>query len=203
MPARTSPPHADRTARDAAGPRRARFLVATAVAGLVLSIAPVAALAQSTSVDPATYVHSVCTTLSSYSGQVTALQSSTDLSNATSLTDVRDKLVSFLGQVRSASSTALTALQNAGAPNIKNGSKIAAVIVREVSALGDAFTKAENLAQKLSTTSLSSFKRGIAAITKLEKSAGQQATKVLASARGRYPSLKSAGKSDPACQGLK
>lgn len=203
MPARTSSHPADRHARDTPGPRRARFLVATAVAGIVLSIAPVTALAQTTNVDPATYVHSVCTTLSSYQGQVTAFQSSTDLNNATTLADVRNKIVSFLGQVRSATSTAVTALQHAGAPNIKDGNKIAAIIVREVSALGDAFKKAESLAQKLSTTSLTAFKRGATAITKLENAAGKQATSVLATAKRRYPSIKAAGVSDPACQGLK
>lgn len=203
MPARTSPRHTDRRTSHAPGARSIRFFAAAAIGAVLLSVAPATALAQGATVDPPTYVHSVCTALSNYSGQVTTLQSAANLNSATSLTDVRDRIVTFLSQVRTATGTAVTALQNAGSPNIKDGSKIAAVIVRQISNLGDAFAKAEKLAQRLSTTDLNAFKRGAAVITKLENSAGKRSANVLADLKGKYPSIKAAKINDPACQGLK
>jgi hypothetical protein len=206
MPARGTAVDPARPRRPAMrGPRLARMVAATAAVALVLALAPIQAMAQGSSVDPATYVHSVCTTLTSYKTQVSSLESSAGLANATSIADVRDKLVAFLGKVSSATSSAVTNLQNAGAPNIKNGNKIAALIVRQVSALGDAFTKAARDAQKLNTSSVNAFKRGADAIDKSVVAAGKSATRVLDAAKKRYNTkvLKSAQTADPSCQGLK
>ena len=206
MPPRGSTLDPARTDRPATRrPRLARTLTATAAVTLVLALAPIQAMAQGSSVDPATYVHSVCTTLSSYKTQVSALEASAGLSNATSIADVRDKLVAFLGQVTSTTSSAVTDLQNAGTPNIKNGNKVAALIVREVTTLGDAFSKATRAAQNLNTTNANAFKKGADAISKGVTTAGKRATAVLSDAKKRYNTkvLNTAQAADPACQGLK
>ena len=187
------------------GPRLARMVAATAAVALVLALAPIQAMAQGSSVDPATYVHSVCTTLSGYKTQVSSLEASAGLADATSIADVRDKLVAFLGKVSSATSSAVSDLQNAGAPNIKNGNKIAGLIVKEVAALGDAFTKATQAAQKLSTSSVKAFKKGADAIDKGVRAAGTRVSRVLSDAKKRYNTnaVNSAKAADPSCQGLK
>jgi hypothetical protein len=181
------------------------MVAATAAVALVLALAPIQAMAQGSSVDPATYVHSICTTLTSYKTQVSSLEASTGLANATSIADVRDKLVAFLGQVSSATSSAVTDLQKAGSPNIKNGNKIAALIVGEVTALGNAFTKAARAAQKLNTSSVNAFKKGADAIDKSVTAAGKRATSVLNDAKKRYNTkvLNVAQAADPSCQGVK
>jgi hypothetical protein len=187
------------------GPRLARMVAATAAVALVLALAPIQAMAQGSSVDPSTYVHSVCTTLTSYKTQVSSLEASAGLADATSIADVRDKLVAFLGKVSSATSAAVTNLQNAGSPNIKNGNKIAGLIVQEVTALGDAFTKAARAAEKLNTSSVNAFKKGADAIDKGVTTAGKRVTRVLGDDKKRYNTnaLKSAQTADPSCQGLK
>jgi len=181
------------------------MLAATAAVALVLALAPIQAMAQGSSVDPATYVHSVCTTLTSYKTQVSSLEASAGLADATSIADVRDKLVAFLGQVSSATSSAVTDLQNAGTPNIKNGNKVAGLIVQEVTALGTAFTKATRAAQNLNTSNAKAFKKGADAIDKSVTAAGKQATSVLNVAKKRYNTkvLNSAQAADASCQGLK
>ena len=179
------------------------MLAGVTIAALCLSVAPIEALAAGTSVDPATYVHSVCTSLSTYKSKLNTLQGSSGLANATTLTDARDRLASLLGQVVTATSTVVTDLQNAGAPNIKNGNKIAALIVREVAALRDAFAKAEHAAQALSTTSATAFKKGADAIGNHVTVVGKKVQNVLDGVRKRYNTtvLKAAQKQDPSCQG--
>jgi hypothetical protein len=206
MPARASALNPARPDRPAARrPRLARTLVVGTAVAFVVALTPVQATAQGNSVDPATYVHSICTTLSGYKTQVSSLQASAGLADATSIADVRDKLVAFLGKVSSATSSAVTDLQNAGSPNIKNGNKVAALIVREVAALGNAFEKATRAAQNLNTSNAKAFKKGADAIDKGVRAAGARTTRVLDDAKKRYNTkvLKAAQTADPSCQGVK
>ena len=185
------------------GIRLARTLAAVTVAALCLASIP--ALAAGNSVDPSTYTHSVCTALGNYKSQVTSIQTSSNLSSASTLTEVRDRLVTFLNQVGAASSSAVTSLQNAGVPNIKNGNKIAALIVKEVAALRDAFAKAARAAQALNLNDVKAFRSATQAIAKRIGAAGTAANRVLDDAKKRYNvgTIKSAEAQDPSCQGLK
>jgi hypothetical protein len=167
-------------------------------------LSPIPAVAAGNSVDPSTYVHSVCTTLTSYTNQVKTLQASSNISSATSLTDVRDGLVAFLDQVVAASNSALTDLQKSGAPNLKNGNKIAALIVNEITALRDAFKKAASDSQALNISDPKAFTKGLQAIKKRIDVAGTKSNRVLDDAKKRYKSktLNAAVSRDPSCQGL-
>jgi hypothetical protein len=168
-------------------------------------MATIQAADAATSVDPATYVHSICTTLGGYKTQLTGLQTSTDIANSTSLAEVRDKLVAFLSQASTLTDTAATALQSAGAPSIKNGDKIAALIVAEVTALRDAFAKATRSAQALNVGDIKKFKKQEQAISKQINTAGAKVKSVFADAKKKYDTkpLKASQTQDPSCQPLK
>jgi hypothetical protein len=185
--------------------RLTRTLAGAAVAAVCLSIAPIQAGAAGNSVDPSTYVHSVCTSLGNYKNQLESLQSSSNFNDASSLTEVRDKLVAFLNQIVAPTNSAVTDLQNAGAPNIKNGNKIAALIVNEITALRDAFTKAATSAQQLNTSDQAAFQKGIDAIGKRIDTAGNKTSRVLDDAKKRFntKALNKAKAQDPSCEGLK
>jgi hypothetical protein len=185
-------------------PRLARTLAGVSVAAVCLSLTPIQGMAAATSVDPATYVHSICTTLGGYRSQVASIQASSDLSSATTLTEVRDRLVTFLTQVGAASSSAVSSLQNAGVPKIKNGNKVAALVVNEVAALRNAFAKATRAAQALNLNNVKSFRSATQAIAKRIGAAGTAASHILGDAKKRYniTALKAAESQDPSCQGL-
>jgi hypothetical protein len=144
---------------------RARGLTgALAVATLAtvwLSVGPTQAIAASNTVDPATYVHSVCSALGTYQTELNSLHDAENRSNGSSLADTRDRLVTFLTQATTATQTAVTQLQAAGAPSIKNGDKIAALIVKEITAVRDAFMKAADSAHALNTSDRSAFQTKI------------------------------------------
>jgi hypothetical protein len=206
MPTRRPAPESTRSGKaHMKGSLVPRALAGVVVAALCLALAPVEAMAAGASVDPATYTHSVCTTLNSYKAQVASIQQSSNLSSATTLTEVRDRLVSFLTQVGAASNTAVTSLQNAGTPNIKNGTKIAAVITNEITTLRDAFAKATRAARALNLNNVTAFKSATQAIGKRINAAGASAGQVLDNAKKRYnvSALKTAEAQDPTCQGLK
>jgi type IV secretory pathway TrbF-like protein len=206
MPTRGPAPERTRSGKtETRGPLLARALAGVVVAALCLALTPIPAMAAGNSVDPSTYTHSVCTALDSYKSQVTSIQASSNLSSASNLTEVRDRLVTFLTQVRAASNSAVTSLQNAGAPTIKNGNKVAALIVNEITTLRDAFAKAARAAQALNLNSVTSFRSATQAIGKRINAAGATASHVLDNAKKRYniSALKAAEAQDPTCQGLK
>jgi hypothetical protein len=124
-------------------------------------------------------------------------------SNGSSLADTRDRLVTFLTQATTATQTAVTELQAAGAPSIKNGDKIAAIIVKEVTAIRDAFIKAADGAHALSTSNRSAFQREIDAVGKQIDAAGKQAGQALNAAKKRFNTkvLSAAQSKDPSCNG--
>lgn len=186
-------------------PRRGRLVAAATVAALCLSFATIQAADAATSVDPATYVHSICTTLDGYKTQLTGLQNSTDLANSTSLAEIRDKLVAFLSQATTVTDTTATGLQSAGAPSIKNGDKIATLIVAEVTALRDAFAKATRSAQALNVGNIKKFKKQELAISKQINTAGSKVKGVFTDAKKKYDTkpLKASQTQDPSCQSLR
>jgi hypothetical protein len=186
-------------------PTLARMFAGGTIATLCVALAPIQATAAGNGVDPATYVHSACTTLGSFRTQLTALQTKTDISNATSLTDVRDKLVSFLNQATTLTTSTVADLRNDGTPNIKNGDKYAALIVKEIASLRDAYAKAARSAQALNTSNVTVFKKQATTIGKRITAAGDKAARVLADAKKRYnlKALIALQSQDPSCQGLR
>jgi hypothetical protein len=168
-------------------------------------LAPIQATAAGNGVDPATYVHSACTTLGTFTTQLTSLQTSSNISNATSLTDIRDKLVSFLNQAATLTTSTVADLRNDGTPNIKNGDKYASLIVKEIASLRDAYAKAASSAQALSTSNVNAFKKQATAIGKSITAAGDKASRVLADAKKRYnlKALIALQSQDPSCQGVR
>jgi hypothetical protein len=205
MPARRPVPKQTRPAKTATrSPWLARTLAGVTVAVLCLALTPIQAMATGNSVDPSTYTHSLCTALGNYKSQVASIQTSSNLSSANTLTEVRDRLVTFLTQVGAASSSAVTSLHKAGVPNIKNGNKIAALIVNEVTALRSAFAKAARAAQALNLNDVKAFRSATQAIGNRIGAAGTAASHVLADAKKRYniTAIKAAEAQDPTCQGL-
>jgi hypothetical protein len=170
-----------------------------------LSLATFQAADAATSVDPATYMHSVCTALGDYRTKLVSLQTSTDLASSTTLTEVRDKLVSFLTQATTASDATATALQSVGVPSIKNGDKVAVVIAGLVTGLRDAFAKATRSAQELDVSNAKVFKKQEQAISKQINVSGKKVKSVLAEAKKRYDikALKAAQSQDPSCRPLR
>ena len=185
------------------GTRLARAFAWFTVTALCLSLSAFPATAAGNSVDPSTYVHSVCAAQSSYRSQVAAIQASSNLSSATTPTEVRDRLVVFLNHIVAALNTAVTSSQSAGAPKIKNGNKIAALVVKEVTVLRNAFAKAAHAARALNPSNVTAFRSGTLAIAKLINAAGKT-TSVLSGVNKRYniTALQAAVARDPSCQGL-
>jgi hypothetical protein len=186
--------------------RARRLTGALAVATLAtvwVSLGPTQAFAASNTVDPATYVHSVCSALSTYQTELNALHDAEGRSNGSSLADTRDRLVTFLTQATTATQTAVTELQAAGAPSIKNGDKMAALIVKEVTAVRDAFIKAGDSAHALSTSDRSAFQREIDAVGKQIDAAGKKAGRTLGAAKKRFNTkvLNAVQSKDPTCNG--
>jgi hypothetical protein len=186
-------------------PTLARMFAGATIATLCVALAPIQATAAGTGVDPATYVHSACTTLGSFTTQLTSLQTSTNLSNATTLADVRDKLVSFLNQAATLTTSTVADLRNDGSPNIKDGDKYAALIVKEIASLRDAYAKAASSAQALNTSNVTAFKKLATTIGKRITAAGDKASRVLADAKKRYnlKALIALQAQDPSCQGVR
>jgi hypothetical protein len=185
------------------GTRRARAFAGFTVGALCLSVSALPATAAGNSVAPSTYVHSVCMAQNSYKSQVAAIQASSNLASATTPTEVRDRLVVFLNHIVAALNTAVTSSQRAGVPKIKNGNKIAALVVNEVTVLRNAFVKAAHAARALNPSNVKAFRSGTLAIAKLINAAGKTTT-VLSGANKRYniTALEAAVAQDPTCKGL-
>jgi hypothetical protein len=184
------------------GPGLPRALAGVTVAVLCLSLVPSPASAAAGVVDPSTYVHAVCTTLGGLNSKLISLETANSVSGATTLTGLRDRLTAVLTPMVPAISSAVTDLRNAGAPNVKDGTKIAALVVKELTAVRDAFAKAARGARALSTSSPAAFKKGAQVIAKILTAAGAKANRVLDDATKRYKTnvLDPVRSQDPNCQ---
>jgi hypothetical protein len=169
--------------------------------GAVLVVVLLGGCGGSSQVEPATYVHSVCTALGNWKNTIqsagVALESSgaTNASRPVAKEDYRE----FVSALATATGRATGALRSAGVPQVARGQQIAGQLTQAFARATQRLAKASVAAQSIPTDSATTFQAGASSVTNQIKSALQGLSAV---APGGSPELRSAAAGEPACQVL-
>lgn len=126
-------------------------VMCSATLAVSLGVQPWAAAdVASKQVPPKKYVHSVCQTLKEWVGHVKQNGSGVrNLEGVTDLVQVKTQVVTFFGNTVDATDQLLQKLNDAGAPAVKNGSKIANEIKNAFAQVRELFASSRDAAQNL------------------------------------------------------
>ena len=157
----------------------------------------------SKTVDPKTYVHSVCGAILDWVNA--AKQNSTQLQQITpsgsTAADAKAALGKYIDNLVTATGAALDKLKATGVPDVQNGESVRSALVDSFQSVQAAFTKARQTISNLPTSSRSAFqtatqKLGATLQTSLQ-GIGSSLNKI-----GEDPTLVKASNDDPSCQQL-
>jgi len=150
------------------------------------------------------YTSSVCSTLKTWQNKIKA--GSTTLSqtarSSSSLKEVRAKFVTFFDTSIAATDEMLKKLGQAGAPNVKNGSKFAAELLHAIGKAKPILVEARSKAEKLPLNDPAQFGQLAQGIGTSAQSQLTNLGKSFAALKQKVPALAQAGKKNPVCQGL-
>ena len=164
----------------------------------VLAVCAGCGSSKSSKVNTATYVKTVCSAISPLEHDVVTRTQA--LSNATAANAVEAKktLQGFLKAVGQDADQAVSRIQAAGTPDIKNGDAVASEIVKAFTQLRDAMHAAAAKASSLPTDSPSAYKT---AAQSLNASVRQSLNNIDASGLSN-PEIEAAAAKEPVCKSL-
>lgn len=167
-------------------------LVAVAIAGC----------GGSSGIKPAAYVRSMCSALGNWKTDVQNAGVQLQGSGATGASrDVAKRdYQRFVAALLTATRRAATALQSAGAPDVKNGKQIASSLSGAFTTASSRLAQANTQATKIPTTSATTFQLGASSVTAQIRSALQGIAGVSPS---QSAPLRSAAAKEPSCQVLR
>jgi hypothetical protein len=152
----------------------------------------------SSQVSAGTYVGAVCSAIAPLEKDVVSRSAALKKTTATSAAQAKKNLRGFLDVVEQDSDNALTRIQTAGTPDIKNGDAVAQKIVATFTELRDAMRTAVAKSASLPTNSPSSFQT---AAQTLLASVGASLNKIDSSGLSN-PDVEKAEADQPACKQL-
>jgi hypothetical protein len=180
------------------------LMVPAEAAGAIELPTQLAAPAPAQKVPPKQWARSLCTSLRDWETNIKDLTSEFRSAGAgtTDAAQVKDLLVTYLGNTVSETETLLTQLDQAGTPNFKDGSKVAALFQNGMTDVRDLFATGQQDAANLDTTDLTQFR---AATTRIGNAITQGGTKLSQTFRSAGRKYKAANKilgAERACRAL-
>jgi hypothetical protein len=150
--------------------------------------APLAAPAPAEKVPPKQWAQSVCTSLRDWSTNIKDLTSQFRSAGGSSpdAAQVKDLLVNYLGNTVSETETLLTQLDQAGTPNIKDGSKVAGLFQKAMTDVRDLFATGQQDAANVDTTDLTQFRATTSRIGNAITQGGTKLSQTFKSAGRKY-----------------
>ncbi len=128
---------------------------------VVASLMAGSALSASAATAPNTWATKFCTAFTKWQKTVTSESSKADnalgVTSGGDLSAIRAEFVNFLASDVAATKAVVKAIDNAGAPDVANGSKIQSKILAGFRSTSDVFAGARSDASALSTTDAASF----------------------------------------------
>jgi hypothetical protein len=154
----------------------------------------------SSSVSPAAYVKSICSTVGPFEKDVQARSSALNLSSITNATQGKQALQGFLNAVVTDTDTAVSKLKAAGTPSVSNGKKISTALVAAFTQLRGALHQAATNAGSLPTSSPQAFKTAAQSLGNTVKGS---MTSIGSGLQGlQSPDLEKAAAKEPSCKTL-
>jgi hypothetical protein len=180
------------------------LLVPAEATGAIEPPTQLAAPPSAQKVPPKQWARSLCTSLRDWQTNIKDLTSEFRSAGAgtTDAAQVKDLLVTYLGNTVSETETLLTQLDQAGTPNFKDGSKVAALFQNGMTDVRDLFATGQQDAANLDTTDLTQFR---AATTRIGNAITQGGTKLSQTFRSAGRKYKAANKilgAERACRAL-
>lgn len=175
------------------------------ISPLLATIALAAALAGcgssgSSGVSAKAYVKSICGAVAPFEKDVLTRSSALNLTQVKSPTQGKQALQSFLRAISGDTDTAVSKLQSAGSPNVKNGKQISSAIVSAFTQLKSAMHQAVTQADQLPTGSATAFKNGAVALGTNVRNSMTGIGQHLQASTIKSPELQTAAKNEPSCQ---
>lgn len=173
--------------------------VATVCAGLALAGC---GSSSSSTVRPSAYVHSFCGAVGPFAQDLVTRTGALNLTSLKSPAQGKAAIHGYLAAIESDAATALTKLRKAGAPDVKDGQRIASQVITAFSSLDGAMKKAVGQAANLPTTSAAALKAGTLRLDGTLRDSMNGISKSMAGSTLKNPQLQKALTSDPACKAL-
>ena len=140
------------------------------------------------SVPPKQWAQSVCTSLRDWKTNVKDLTSEFRSAGggSTDAAQVKDLLVTYLGNTVNETDALLTQLDEAGTPNLNDGSKVAGLFQQAITDVRDLFATGQQDAANLDTTDLTKFRATSTRIGNAIKQGGAKLSQTFKAAGRRY-----------------
>jgi hypothetical protein len=138
--------------------------LALVMTGGALALAGCGGSGSGSTVSPTAYVKSVCQAVGPFEQDITSRSQRLNLANIKSAAAGKHELVLFLQAASQDSSRVVARLKSAGSPQLQNGTKISATIVRVFAQLDTALSKAARQSENLPTSSAASFRTAAASL---------------------------------------
>jgi hypothetical protein len=152
-------------------------------------------------VAPASYVKSICTTLTSWKNDVQTASASLQASapKTTSLPQGKQQYVTFVGALVNATRQAASGLKSAGVPAVSGGQDVSTALVQTFSSATSALAQAASQAAGIPITSAAAYQAAASGVTAQIR--GSLASMAKITPR-KNPQLRAAAAKEPACQAL-
>lgn len=145
---------------------------------------------------------SICTAVAPFEKDVLTRSNALNLTAVKSPTQGKQALQTFLTAIASDTDGAVTKLQGAGNPNVKNGKTISTAILGAFTQLKTAMHKAAGQAGSLPTNSTTAFQSGATTLGNSVKTSMTQIGQSLQSSTLKSTALQQAAAKEPACKSI-
>jgi hypothetical protein len=170
------------------------------VVAVAVAVAGCGSSGSSSGVSAGNYVKGICTAVGPFEKDVAARSNALNSAKLSSPAEGKKAVQGFLTAVSGDTDMALSRLQAAGTPNVKNGEKISTTIVGAFKQLKHAIGSALTQAKTLSTTSPQAFKNGANALGGTVRSSLSGISTSLSKLQSA--DLAKAAAKEPACKAL-
>lgn len=150
----------------------------------------------------ASYVKSVCGAVIPFEQDVLTRSSAINPTSIKSAEQGKQVLHTFLSAISTDTSSALSRLQSAGTPSVKNGKQISTAIVAAFQRLKTTMTTATTQSSSLPTSSLKAFEAGTQTIIGNVRTSMNAIGQDLQSSTLKSTELQAAAAKEPSCKGL-
>ena len=166
--------------------------------------APSTAPAPAQKVPPKKWAQTVCTSLRDWEANIKDLTSEFRSAGGSSpdAAQVKDLLVTYLGNTVNETDTLLTQLDQAGTPNVKDGSKVAGLFQKAMTDVRDLFATGQQDAANLDTTDLTQFRAATSRIGNAITQGGTKLSSTFKSAGRKYKAANKILGGERACRAL-
>jgi hypothetical protein len=156
----------------------------------------------SSGVSASSYVKSVCGAVIPFEQDVLNKSGSINPTSVKNAAQGKQVLHQFLSAISNDTSSAVSKLQSAGTPSVKNGKQISSAILTAFQHLKTTMVQATNQSASLPTGSLTAFESGTQTIIGNVRTSMNAIGKNLQSSTLNSSDLKKAAAKEPSCKGL-